>query len=155
MLTNQEKEIVKFLQQDLPLEPRPYKLLAERLVMEEDELVEKVKELQDRGILRRIGAVVRHYQAGFHFNAMGCWQVEDSLVEGIGRKMSSFSQVSHVYQRPAFPPHWPYNLFTMIHGKSREECEGTAEKISEETGIKNFQLLYSVKEFKKTSMRYF
>ena len=155
LLTEQEKKIVKYLQKDLPLESRPYKLLAESLGMEEDELVEKVKEFQDRGILRRVGAVVRHYKAGFQFNAMGCWQVEDSLVEAAGRKMSSFSQVSHVYQRPAFPPHWPYNLFTMIHGKTREECQNTAEKISEETGIKNFQLLYSVKEFKKTSMRYF
>ncbi len=155
MLSNQDKKIIGFLQEDLPLESRPYKRLAEELGMTEEVLVEKVKELKDRGALRRLGAVVRHYQAGFRFNAMGCWQVEDSLVEEAGRKISSLSQVSHVYERPAFPPHWPYNLFTMIHGKSREECEETAQKISRETGIKNYQLLYSEKEFKKTSMRYF
>ncbi len=155
MLTDQEKKIVSFLQEDLPLEPRPYEKLAESLGIQEEELMGKVKELQARGILRRIGAAVRHYHAGFRYNAMGCWQVEESLVEEAGSKMSTFSEVSHVYQRPAFPPHWPYNLFTMIHGKSKEECQDIAEKISEKTGIKNFHLLYSVKEFKKTSMRYF
>ncbi|UNC92945.1 siroheme decarboxylase subunit beta [Candidatus Contubernalis alkaliaceticus] len=155
MLTNQEKKIVSFLQEDLPLDPRPFENLADSLGIEEEELLVKVKELQDRGLLRRIGAVVRHYHAGYRYNAMGCWQVEESLVDEVGSKMSAYSEISHVYQRPAFPPHWPYNLFTMIHGKSKEECQDTAEKISKETGTKDFNLLYSIKEFKKTSMRYF
>ena len=155
LVTWQEKEIIKYLQEDLPLEVSPYKALAEKVGMREREVLEKIAELKNRGVLRRVGAVLYHYQAGYVFNAMGCWQVSEEMVEYVGEKMARFTEVSHVYQRPAYPPSWPYNLFTMIHGKSREDCEKIAEKISRETGVEMFTLLYSIKEFKKTSMKYF
>ncbi len=154
-VTEQEKEIIKYLQEDLPLETRPFKKIAERIGMDESELLEKVDQLRKRGVLRRMGAVVYHYRAGYVFNAMGCWQVPEEMIIKTGEKMASYSEVSHVYQRPAHPPHWPYNLFTMIHGKSGEDCERVASKISRETGVDKYTLLYSTKEFKKTSMKYF
>jgi len=155
LVTPQEKEIIKCLQEDLPLEASPFKRIAEKIGMDENALVEKIVQLKERGVLRRVGAVVHHYQAGYAFNAMGCWQVPEEMVVKTGEKMACYSEVSHVYQRPAHPPFWPYNLFTMIHGKSREDCERVAAKISQETGVEKFTLLYSIKEFKKTSMKYF
>lgn len=155
MITEQDKEIIYYLQGDLPLESHPYKALAQKLGVREEELLKRLSELKERGVLRRIGAVVHHHRAGYLFNAMVCWQVEESLLEDAGQMMSRYAEVSHVYQRPANPPRWPYNLFSMIHGKSREECEKTAEKISRETGAEEYSILYSLKEYKKTSMKYF
>lgn len=155
MISDRDKKIIKHLQEDLPLDSRPFKNIAEKVGMEERELLKRIEEMKEEGMLRRLGAVVHHYQAGFAYNAMGCWQVPQEMIDEAGKKMSCYREVSHVYQRPSHPPHWPYNLFTMIHGHSREDCEGIAESMAEETGIRDYTLIYSLREFKKTSMKYF
>ncbi len=154
MLTSQEKEIVSRLQGDLPLSPTPYADLAEELGIEEGELLNKIKEFKEKGILRRVGTILRHHRIGFTANGMCAWEVPLQKTEEIGKIMATFSQASHVYQRPTYPD-WPYSLFTMLHGRSKEECEEVAREISEKTGIKDYILLYSTREFKKTSMNYF
>ncbi|RQD72778.1 MAG: Lrp/AsnC family transcriptional regulator [Candidatus Syntrophonatronum acetioxidans] len=155
MISDRDKKIIKYIQEDLPLTPRPFKSIAEKVGMEERELLKRIEEMKEEGIMRRLGAVVHHYQAGYAYNAMACWQVPLPMIEKAGVKMSRYREVSHVYQRPSHPPHWPYNLFTMIHGHNREDCERIAEKMAEETGVKKYILIYSVREFKKTSMKYF
>lgn len=148
------KKLVKGLQHDLPLTSRPYKEIASKSGITEEELLRSIKELQDTGIIRRIGAVVRHHRLGITANGMGVWKVSENDTERIGAIMASFPEVSHCYQRPVFAD-WPYNLFTMIHASTLEECEDIAARISEKTGLKDYKLLFSSKEFKKCSMIYY
>ena len=122
--------------------------------MTEQEFLAKVSELREERIMRRFGAILRHRNLGIQANAMGVWRVPDDKAEEVGVKMAAFPQVSHCYQRAARPG-WPYNLFAMIHGQHTEDCEQVAKLISQETGIRDYCLLYSTRELKKTSMRYF
>lgn len=154
MLTEQEKQIIRELQNGIPLVNRPFKLMAEKLKIKEEELIKKIKELIENGQIRRFGAAVRHQDLGYLANAMVVWNVPDNRVEETGRKMACLSEVSHCYQRPRRPG-WPYNLFTVVHGRTREECVQAAKKISTATGIKDYCLLFSTAELKKSCMRYF
>ena len=149
-----EKHIVRELQGDLSLVQRPFKPVADKLEIEEEDLLVKLREMDDQGIIRRFSAILRHRNVGFSANAMGAWRVPENKAEEVGTKMAKFPQVSHCYQRPTFPT-WPYSLFTMIHGKTTEDCERVAKLISQDTGIEDYRLLYSTREFKKVSMRYF
>jgi len=154
MLTELEKRIVVELQEDLPLCPHPFRLIAERIGIKEEELLAKIREMKARKLIRRLGAVLRHRKAGYVANAMVVWRVPEKKVKEVGKMMASFSEVSHCYQRVSRPD-WTYNLFTMIHGKSRDECEQIATLLSEKVKIKDYRLLYSLRELKKTSMKYF
>ncbi|HDP70010.1 MAG TPA: Lrp/AsnC family transcriptional regulator [Actinobacteria bacterium] len=149
-----EISLIKQIQGDILLEERPFKKIANGIDVSEKWVVEKIDELKRLGIIRRFGAILRHKEVGFKFNAMGAWIVSKERVDEVGRIMTSFEEVSHCYERPTYPD-WPYNLFTMIHGRSQEECEDVATAISEAIGIENYKLLYSTKEFKKASMKYF
>ncbi|OGW12130.1 MAG: transcriptional regulator [Nitrospinae bacterium RIFCSPLOWO2_12_FULL_45_22] len=154
MLDDRDKAIIQWLQGDLPLKEAPYKEIADALAMTEEEVLGRIASFLARGYLRRIGAVLYHQEAGFKANAMGVWQVPPDQVERVGMIMSSFTEVSHCYERPT-TPQWPYNLFTMIHGRDKEQCQKVAEAISHKTGIKEYRLLFSIRELKKTSMSYF
>lgn len=154
MLSCLDKSIIRRVQEDLPLVPEPYKEIARQLDITEDELMNKIKEFCCSGIIRRFGTVVNHRNIGFISNAMVVWIVPEDLIEDVSKIMISFSQVSHCYQRPTFPE-WPYNVFTMIHGQSNQECERIAKEIAEAINIKDYNLLYSTKELKKVSMKYF
>lgn len=154
MLTELEKKVISSIQGDMPVVQNPYGQLAEKIGISEDEFLEILQGLSTRGIIRRFGATLRHQKSGFKANAMIAWQADEADVEDIGSKMAEFKAVSHCYRRnPA--PDWPYNLYTMVHAKSEEECYETAKKISAETGVKTYSLLFSKKELKKTSMKYF
>lgn len=154
MLTELEKKIVTELQEDLPLCSHPFRFIAERIGLGEEELLAKIREMKTRNLIRRFGAVLRHQKAGYVANAMVVWRVPEERAQEVGRMMASFKEVSHCYQR-ATCPDWTYNLFTMIHGESREECERIATLISDKVNVGDYRLLYSVRELKKTSMQYF
>lgn len=154
MLSDQDIQIIKELQNGLPLAGRPYKIIAGRLKMSEEELINRVRGLIENGIIRRFGAAVRHQDLGFKANAMVVWDVPDDNVNDVGGKMAGFREVTHCYQRPRYPK-WPYNLFTMVHGRSREECAEIAGEISRAVGVSRYELLFSTAELKKISMRYF
>lgn len=153
-LSELDKKIISRLQGDLPLVEFPFKQLAAEVGTTEEEVLERVQSYLDAGIMRRLGTILRHHLAGFTVNAMCCWVVPEEKVEETGNIMASFKEASHVYQRPTFHD-WPYNLFTMLHGKSEEELQKVAAEISAQTGIKEYRLLYSTREYKKTSMKYF
>jgi len=106
--------------------------------------------------MRRFAAVLHHRQAGFSANAMGVWAVpgDDAEIERVGALMAGFRAVSHCYRRPSYPD-WPYNIFTMVHGRSPEECEQTLTAVAAKTGIRDHRALYSTKEYKKVRVRYF
>lgn len=154
MLEQIDKNIVKRLQEDIPLEKETYKTIAEELGIAEDDLFKRINILRDKGVLRRIGAILYHRKAGFSHNAMVVWTVPDNRSEEIGAFMASLPSISHCYKRVTID-NWQYNMYTMIHGQTREECEAVVSAISKQTGINEFKILYSIKELKKTSMKYF
>ena len=154
MIEELEKKIIGLIQGDLPLTAHPFAVLAERIGISEDEFVARVRSLRERGIIRRFGATLRHQEAGFNANAMVAWAVPDDRIDEVGKAMAGFREVTHCYQRRP-QGDWKYNLYTMIHGDTQEECHRIAEGMSAETGIEDYILLFSQKEFKKTSMAYF
>jgi siroheme decarboxylase len=153
-LNELDKRIIARLQGDIPLQPEPFVAVAAEIGIREEELLEKIDLYLEAGVLRRLGTILRHHKAGFHANAMCGWIVPEERVEEAGSVMATFKEASHVYLRPTYPD-WPYNLFTMLHGKTNGDLEQTAEKIAEATGIREYKMLYSTREFKKTSMLYF
>lgn len=154
ILTSLDKKIIHTLQDDFPVSFTPYADMAKDLAITEKELHQKIKDYQKAGILRRVGGIVRHQKLGYHSNAMVVWLVPDHQIAEIGRIMASHSSVSHCYQRHTMPD-FPYNLYTMIHGKNPGDCEKVVQELSTTTGIKSYHMLNSLRELKKTSMKYF
>ena len=153
-LSPQDKEIIRMIQGDLQVSPAPFASLARKSGIEEREFLKKVRRFIRRGVIRRFGAILRHQIAGYRGNAMAVWSVPEEEIGRISRAMASFPAVSHCYLRPEHP-RWPYNLYTMIHGDGRAKCREIAEEMSQKVSIQDYILLFSEKEFKKTSMRYF
>jgi DNA-binding Lrp family transcriptional regulator len=154
-ITPLDKKIMKLLQDNIPLSIHPYKDIADEVGISEREVIEKINHYKEQKWIRRFGATLRHQKAGFSANGMGVWKVPNEADrQPLGEVMASFREVSHCYERPSYED-WPYNLFTMIHGQSKEECEAVARRISEKTGLKEYAMLYSSREFKKSSMHYF
>jgi DNA-binding Lrp family transcriptional regulator len=155
-LDAREIAFVRVFQRDLDLVPDPFTPLARELGISLDELAALHARFLATGRLRRFAAVLHHRAAGFTANAMGVWATPDDAAEidRLGRLMAGFRTVSHCYRRPAYPD-WPYHLFTMVHGRSRDECEATLAEIAAATGITNHLALYSTREFKKSRVRYF
>lgn len=154
MFTLLDKKIIRILQEDIPLISEPYKQMAEELGIEEEVLLHKIKEFTELGIIRRYGSALFHRKIGFQANAMVVWQIDKDRIEKVGKKMATFEKVTHCYERPT-SEEWKYNLFTMVHGKTKVECEGIINDISHEIQEKNYEVLYSITELKKNSMRYF
>lgn len=153
-LTITDKKLIKELQMDLPDSVTPFTIIAQKILRPVEQVISDTQRLLDAGVIRRFGAVLRHQKAGFVANSMGVWQVKPDQAEQVGEKMATFKEVSHCYQRPTLPD-WPYNLFTMVHGRTKEDCGDIMEKISLATGVGNYSMLFSTAELKKSSMQYF
>jgi len=145
---------IRELQMDVPVVPRPYAPMAERIGITEEELFQLAGSLKARGYLRRMAAVLHHRDAGFGANGMGVWVVPRGREDDVGRIMASFRGVSHCYLRPTYPD-WPYNIFTMVHGQNAADCQAVIDAISAATAIREYALLYSTKEYKKVRLKYF
>ena len=154
-LSTDERAVINALQQDLPLTEKPFALMSAKLSMETDKFLNSCQTLLQRGIMRRFSASVNHNKLGFTANAMVCWKVPSSMVDTAGKKIATFPEVSHCYERQTNPA-WPYNLFAMVHTQSNENCRAVTDKICSETGLdKNKKLLlFSTKEVRKTRVRY-
>lgn len=149
-----DKEIIKFLQGNIPIVSQPYKELADRLGLTEQEIIERIEDMKKTGLIRRLGAVLRHQQAGYKVNAMVVWQVDENRADTAGKIMAGFKQVSHCYLRDV-PKGFEYNLFTMIHSQSNENLLAIINEISCQTGLQKYLIIRSIKELKKVSMEYF
>jgi DNA-binding Lrp family transcriptional regulator len=145
-------KILKDIPGDFPIVERPYREIASKAGMSEAELLSALNELKKEGIIRRIAAVLFHRKALYTHNAMVVWKVQEAEVDRAGSIMASFDEVSHCYEREK-GGYWDYNVYTMIHGKSLEDCKEIAGRISERTGIKDFQMFFSKREFKKIPLR--
>jgi DNA-binding Lrp family transcriptional regulator len=146
--------VIRALQGDMPVVSEPYAAAASELGMAEGSLLEHLSKMQQRGLLRRVAAILYHRRAGFSANGMGVWQVPDEQILDIGRRMASVRGISHCYQRPTYED-WPYSVFTMAHGRSKRECDAVLDAIAEQTGIHERATLYSSTEFKKIRLQYF
>ena len=153
-LTKTDEEIIKVLQEDFPLCEEPYKVLAERVGVTEEEFLQRVQKFVAEKKIRKMGAVLRHREIGFKFNALCAWEVPPEKLDDVAKIMSNHPAVSHCYDRNT-APNWNYNLYTMIHAKTREECDAIILELAKMAGVENYQVLYSKKEWKKTSMKYF
>jgi siroheme decarboxylase len=147
-------DAIRALQGDLRAVPEPFAGPAERYGFSVPELLERAAGLQATGQMRRFAAVLFHRSAGFLYNGMGVWRVPEERVEAIGMQMAAFRGVSHCYQRPTYPD-WPYNVFSMTHGRTKQECEDVLDAVAAETGLDERVVLYSTKEWKKTRLVYF
>ena len=146
---------VRALQEDLPLVARPFAALGEREGVGERALLDAAHRLLASGILRRYGATLRHREAGYRANAMAVWRVPEGRVEAAGRAAAGRREVSHCYERPAYPPAWPYQLFTMVHAHSQEELEHAVAALGELIRPLDAAVLPTVREYKKVRLRYF
>jgi len=146
--------VIRALQGDMPVVSEPYAAAASELGMPEGSFLEHLSKMQQRGLLRRVAAILYHRRAGFSANGMGVWQVPEEQILDIGRRMASVRGISHCYQRPTYED-WPYSVFTMAHGRSKQECDAVLDAIAEQTGIHERATLYSSTEFKKIRLLYF
>ena len=153
-LSELDKKIVQALQGDFPLVAEPYKVLAASIGISEELFLERVRALAAEKKIRKMGAVLRHREVGFQANVLVVWQVPEDRLDEIAQTMAACPAVSHCYDRNTAPG-WPYNLYTMIHGRSREECEQLAAELGRQCGVSERRMLYSKHEWKKTSMKYF
>jgi DNA-binding Lrp family transcriptional regulator len=153
-LSDADVATIRATQGPMPVADEPYAPAAERLGVSQEEVLRRLEDLRERGGLRRVAAILFHRRAGFSANGMGVWKVPAGEELDYGRRMAAYRGISHCYQRPTYPD-WPYSVFTMAHGRSREECDAILESIAEETGISERATLYSSTEFKKVRMLYF
>lgn len=153
-LSDEDISWIRALQEDMPLVPRPFTQIARGVGRTEVELLAWAAGAIERGQLRRIAAVLHHRKAGFRANGMAVWKVPAERLDEVGDRMAHFTAVSHCYQRPTYPD-WPYNVFSMIHARTTEECEQIAEAIAADTGVHERAMLYSSTEFRKIRLRYF
>jgi len=154
MLSKLDKQIIAAIQGDIPICERPYEQLAKTIGITEDVFCSQLASLNSRGIIRRFGATLRHQKSGFTANAMVAWRVDEENVLSVGNNMAKSTHISHCYRRDPTQD-WPYNLYTMIHGGSEKECIQIASSLSQQTKINHYEILFSRRELKKTSMKYF
>jgi DNA-binding Lrp family transcriptional regulator len=146
--------VIRALQGDMPVVAEPYAPAAAELGIAEQELLDHLAAMQERGLLRRVAAILYHRRAGFSANGMGVWNVPQEQIFDVGCRMAAVRGISHCYQRPTYPD-WPYSVFTMAHGRSKDECDAILDTIAEQTGISERATLYSSTEFKKIRLLYF
>jgi DNA-binding Lrp family transcriptional regulator len=146
--------VIRATQGDMPVVSEPYVPAARSLGMEVEDLLGHLRGMQERGLLRRVAAILFHRRAGFSANGMGVWKVPDERIAELGPRMAAFRGISHCYQRPTYRD-WPYSVFTMAHGRSKDECDAILDAIAEQTGIDERATLYSSTEFKKVRLMYF
>jgi len=155
LLDDADRRIIQATQAGLPLAARPYHAIAETLGLSAADVMQRMQRMLDLGIIRRIGAVPNHYALGYRANGMTVWDVADERIDELGARVGQLEFVTHCYRRPRHLPDWPYNLFAMVHGRTREEVEAKARLIAELLGdaSRGSDILYSARILKKTGLR--
>lgn len=154
-----DRAIIVATQGGLPLVARPYHQIAEQLQISPELLMQRMTQMQSSGVIRRIGVVPNHYALGYRANGMSVWDVPDQMIDLLGEQVGKLPYVSHCYRRPRHLPQWPYNLFAMVHGKTREEVEVQVASIAalleqlQGAPVRAHQVLYSTRILKKTGLR--
>lgn len=152
-ISSRERRILSVLQAGLPKTLTPYKDMAQQIGIETSEVLTVLKDWKRQGKLRRIGAIVNHFKVGLPAGAMVVWQVESERIVEIGKLFADFAEVSHAYERPSSEA-WPYNLYTMVHGKETQEVQQVVERMSQVCGVSDYRVLVTEKELKKVPPTY-
>jgi len=154
-LDERDRAIVLATQVGLPLVPDPWGAVGREVGMSGEEVLARMQAMQARGVIRRVAAVPNHYRLGYVANGMTVWDVDDAHIDRLGREVAAIEGVSHCYRRPRHLPHWPYNLFAMLHGRSADEVERQAAVLRERLGeaCRDHRILYSSRILKKTGLR--
>ncbi len=153
-LSEFEKQVILALQRDLDITSRPFLDLAGQVGASEEDFLAAVGSLVAKGYIRRFGATLRHQLSGYGANALVTWVVPPDELKRVGQLLARHQAVTHCYHRePA--PGWPYNLYSMLHGKNPGDIEALAARLADEVGIHRYEILFSDAELKKTTMRYF
>ncbi len=153
-LNDRHIELIKLLQQDIEIISEPFEHITKKLNMSYDDMFEMIDKLQQSGVMRRFASILNHRKAGFNANAMVVWDIDEAHGQTYGKIAAQYSAVSHCYLRPKYPQ-WRYNLFTMIHGKTKEDTQKVIDKIKDEIKAESYMPLYSSREFKKIRLKYY
>ena len=153
--TPAEQAVLRIVQDNLPDSLTPYADIAQKAGMTEAQVLELLCSLKESGAIRRFGASIKHQKTGWTHNAMVAWIVDEADSDAIGEVAAKNQRISHVYFRPTSAPDWPYTLYTMVHGRSEDECLQVIEELRRETALDEYAVLDSLEELKKTSMTYF
>lgn len=153
--TDTERKILAIVQKSIPDSATPFADIAAEVGCTEDEVLSLLQRLRDDGAIRRFGASIKHQKTGYTYNAMVAWKIDEKLVSAAGKAAAKHPLISHCYFRPSAAEDWPYTLFTMIHGRKPEECSQVIEELRKTTDLDEYAMLDSLKELKKTSMKYF
>ncbi len=154
-LTDLHKKILFIIQKDIPIKIEPFKDFIAYLTIDYNTFFTHVNDLIEAGYIRRFATLLNHRKAGFEANGMVVWNIPENKQDQIGQIVASYKAVSHCYIRPKYPPLWNYNLYSMIHGKTKEEVNEVVLSISNKININDYLILYSSKEFKKQRIEYF
>ena len=153
-LSEDQKQLVRFLQEDLPLVLQPFDQVGKNLHWNPQRVIGQINEWINNGVIRRFGAVLAHRRLGFRANGMACFTIPEDKIDDIGRQLAKSPDISHCYHRPTLPD-FPYNLFAMVHGRSEKQVRATVSDMAKELALKDYEVLFSTVEHKKTSMKYF
>lgn len=153
--TETERAILRIVQDQLPDSATPYADIAAQVGTDEATVLELLRRLRDCGAIRRFGATIKHQKTGWTYNAMVAWKADEALANIAGTYAASHPRISHCYYRPTEAPDWPYTLYTMIHGRKKEDCQEVIDLLRRETALEDYAVLESLEELKKTSMIYF
>ncbi len=153
MLSKLDKAIISLISMDMPLTKEPYMDLARKLGIEQRVLLKQIRFFKKNGHMRKLSAILNHRKIGFRYNAMVVWNIPEELIDKAGCVMAAFDEVSHCYQREKAPG-WNYNLYSMVHGKTRNECFNVVNNISKKTACKDYKVLFSSYEYKKSAAKY-
>jgi DNA-binding Lrp family transcriptional regulator len=153
-LSDLDVAVIRATQGPMEVVPEPFASAAAEIGLAQSRLLEHLESMRERKALRRVAAILFHRRAGFSANGMGVWKVPEERIMELAPRMASFRGISHCYQRPTYPD-WPYSVFTMAHGRSKDECDAILDSIAGETGIEERRTLYSSTEFKKIRLLYF
>jgi len=156
VLTDQDYRLIEAIQGGLPLCSRPYAEIGQHIGLDEQLVIERIAALQEGGVIKRMGIVVRHHELGYTANAMVVWDAPDQQVDAIGKQLGAQPCVTLCYQRPRHLPDWPYNLFCMIHGRDRDRVLDTIEQMVESLDLQDIprKTLFSGRRFKQRGARY-
>lgn len=155
-LSERDRRLIAAIQHGLPLSSRPYAEVGSRIGLSEQEVIARIRALQARGVIKRFGVVVRHHECGYGANAMVVWDVPNGEVDEVGRRFARLPFVTLCYRRPRRPPEWPYNLYTMIHGRDRAEVLAHLARLIGETRAEAIphRVLFSKRRFKQRGAQY-
>ncbi len=157
LIDDRDQRLIAAIQGGFPLVPRPFRVIGEQIGMTEADVLEMLRDLKARGVIKRLGIIVRHRELGYSANAMVVWDVPDADVVEVGKRVSAFDFVSLCYQRKRALPRWPYNLYCMIHGRERQMVLNNLNDLVSRCGLRDIsrQVLFSQRRFKQCGAHYF